>query len=101
MTKKEYNGFEYNNETWQANRWCSEIFTSIAAETYEQDPSVSLEDLTEILAGAFENAFEEISGIAELPNGFVKDVALTAWGEINWDSIAEHYAQDVFELAKR
>ena len=101
MNKNEHNDFYSNHETWNCNLWYSEIFTSIAEETYDHDPSVSQEDLTEILAGAFENTVEEICGITELPPGFVKDVALQAWGQINWDEIAKQYVTDVFELAER
>lgn len=100
MQKNEYNGW-YNIETWQANLWYDSIFEDIANETYDQNQSESFDELVERIAGAYESAIEEISGITELPDGFVKDVALNAWQQINWDELANHHLGSLYETAER
>ena len=97
MNKETYSGWA-NYETWNCNLWYSEIFTEMAEQAYDQDRTIEMDELIEIVSGMFENAIEETCGIVDLPEGFAKDVALQAWGRIDWDEIAKHYVTDIFEL---
>lgn len=80
------NGYT-NQSTWNANLWYGEQISDYVADNQEYVREISISELADEL----ESFFWDISGMNELPIGFVRDAASQEWDQINWIELAERY----------
>ena len=99
MTDKTYNGWT-NYETWLTNLHfeCFE-FTDEVDEGMFDD--LSRDEIKDWIANYIQECVEETSfspvEVGKYQNLFCTDIVQSFLGEVDWDDIAEHYLDDVWE----
>lgn len=85
------NGYS-NQSTWNANLWYGDLIEDHVNGFEDHFAELTIDELADEL----ESFCWEISGMNELPIGFVRDAANYAWDQINWNELAKAY-QPVLE----
>lgn len=80
------NGYT-NQSTWNANRWYGDQISDYVEHNQEYFREISISEMADDL----ESFCWDISGMDELPIGFVREAASQEWEQINWIELAERY----------
>jgi len=82
----DYNGWK-NKETWLVNLWLGDVFT--------MDQEDGIDVTAEYIEDQVQMQIENSGGV----DGFIADLLNCALGEIDYQEIAEHYNQDMENVA--
>lgn len=80
------NGYT-NHATWNANMWFENAIQDYVEQYQAHFQEISISELADDL----ESFCYELSDLNELPIGFVRDVAMQEWNQINWRELATIY----------
>ena len=106
MTRQECNGW-FNYETWSANLYFGETFhelahdyiTNLSADELPGGDCYDFDQIVDHLGECFECSVDEF--MPSVPDGgFAQQILNSALAEINWQEIAEHYAEDIVDDIK-
>ena len=92
-TDTTYNGWK-NKETWLVNIWYMDSMRDFYADMdqYHVEPNELKEEVTYIA--------EECEVLSSLPAGLLSDFINTCWGEVDWNSLADHLNETLKEMER-
>lgn len=73
------NGYS-NHATWNANMWYGDQIADYVEQYQAHFAEISISEMADDL----ESFCYELSGLNELPIGFVRDAAMQEWSKIDW-----------------
>ena len=92
-TDTTYNGWK-NKETWLVNIWYMDSMRDFHADMdqYHVEPN-ELKEAVMYIA-------EECEVLSSLPAGLLSDFINTCWGEVDWNSLADHLNETLKEMER-
>ena len=92
-TDTTYNGWK-NKETWLVNIWYMDSMRDFYADMdqYHVEPNELKEEVMYIA--------EECEVLSSLPAGLLSDFINTCWGEVDWNSLADHLNETLKEMER-
>ena len=100
-TQATYNGWT-NYETWLTNLHFDNWFDFTDDVEEGNLDLMDRDEIKEYIANYIEESVEQVAyeylKLGELHNLFITDMIQSFLGEVDWDDIADHYCDDVYQM---